>query len=81
MITVLALLGLILGAWAVRSICIKQQSNVKKLIKSFVAAFYFLAFGGLSSEDINKMPLAIAMLILGAAVQWYANRRYQAPAE
>ncbi|WP_338574779.1 hypothetical protein VRB37_09625 [Erwinia billingiae] len=81
MITVLALLGLILGAWSVRSICIKQQSNIKKLVKSFVAAFYFLAFGGLSSEDINKMLVAIVMLLLGAAIQWYANRRDKTPEE
>lgn len=81
MITVLALLGLILGAWAVRSICIKQQSNMLKIIKSFFAAFYFLAFGGLSSEDYSKMPIAIVMLLIGAAVQWYSNRRYKEPEE
>nr|WP_024968300.1 hypothetical protein [Pantoea sp. IMH] len=76
--TMLALLGLILGAWSVRSICIKPQSNAKKFPKAIFAGFYFLAFGGLAGQDENKATLGIIMLLAGAAVQYYCNRRDKA---
>lgn len=73
--TILALLGLILGAWSVRSICIKQQSNTKKIVKSVVAGFYFLASGGLAGEDESKISITLILLIIGAAIQYFSNLR------
>ncbi|MEM6159060.1 hypothetical protein AAH446_00635 [Erwinia sp. P6884] len=79
--TMLALLGLVLGAWSVRSICIKPQSNTRKFPKAIFAGFYFLAFGGLAGQDENKATLAIIMLLAGAAVQYYCNSRYKSTQE
>jgi len=73
--TMLALLGLVLGAWAVRGICLKQQSNISKLIKSLIAAGYFLGIGGLAGTEEDKAPLAIVLLLIGAALVWYSNQR------
>ena len=46
--TILALLGLILGAWSVRTICIKHQSNIKKFCKSLFSGFLFSRTWGYS---------------------------------
>ncbi|WP_345827768.1 WYL domain-containing protein [Erwinia sp. HDF1-3R] len=79
--TILALLGLILGAWSVRSICIKQQSNSNKFFKSLLAGFYFLATGGSAANDDNQFPAIIIMLIIGGVIQLYCNYRYIEPKE
>ncbi|KOC89001.1 hypothetical protein [Winslowiella iniecta] len=73
--TLLALSGLVLGAWAVRGICLKQQSNASKLIKSLIAAAYFLGIGGLAGTEENKAPMVIALLLIGAALVCYSNYR------
>lgn len=73
--TMLALLGLVLGAWAVRGICLKQQGNASKLVKSVIAAGYFLGVGGLAGTEENKTALTIVLLALGAALVWYSNHR------
>ncbi|WP_240343593.1 hypothetical protein [Erwinia persicina] len=44
--TMLGLLGLMLGAWAVRSICMKPMGNIKKVTLSLIAGLYFLSAGG-----------------------------------
>ncbi|MFS2225548.1 hypothetical protein [Pantoea sp. B65] len=73
--TIFGLLGLILGAWAVRSICLKPQSGVSKCLKSIVAAAYFLGAGGLGGTQVDKAPVVIALLLIGAAVVAYSNHR------
>lgn len=79
--TMLGLLGLVLGAWAVRSICIRQMDDVKKIILSLIAGLFFLTAGGIGGTEEDKMPYAIAAMLIGAAVVWYGNRRYKdAPA-
>jgi hypothetical protein len=77
--TILALLGLILGAWSVRSICIKQQSNANKFFKSLFAGFYFLATGGSAANDENQSPAIVIMLLIGGVIQLYCNYRYKEP--
>ncbi|WP_455915555.1 WYL domain-containing protein [Pantoea agglomerans] len=77
--TILALLGLILGAWSVRSICIKQQSNTKKFFKSLFAGFYFLACGGSAGNDEGNISVVIITLLIGAAIQLLCNFRYKEP--
>ncbi|WP_199746365.1 hypothetical protein [Erwinia sp. 198] len=77
--TILALSGLILGAWSVRSICIKQQSNAKKLIKSFLSGFYFLAWGGTAGDDESQYYMVLIMLAIGTAVQLLCNLTYKEP--
>lgn len=72
--TILGLSGLILGAWAVRGICMQEQSNVNKLVKSVIAAAYFLGIGGLGGTQEDKQPIAIALLLIGAALVWYLQR-------
>ncbi|MDI3438949.1 MULTISPECIES: hypothetical protein [Erwinia] len=71
--TVLGFMGLILGAWAVRSICMKQQNNVLKACKALFAAVYFLGAGGLGGTNEKMFPTAIVMLLVGAAVMLYSN--------
>ncbi|WP_164908297.1 MULTISPECIES: hypothetical protein [Yersinia] len=75
--TVLALLGLILGAWAVRSICIKQQSTEKKIGKSIFAGWYFLTAGGIGGTEEDKIPLVVVAMLIGAAVVLYSNHVYK----
>lgn len=77
--TILALSGLILGAWSVRSICIKQQSNAKKFIKSFLSGFYFLAWGGTAGDDESQYYMVLIMLAIGTAVQLLFNLIYKEP--
>ena len=77
--TILAILGLILGAWSVRSICLKQQSNIKKFFKSLFAGFYFLACGGLAGIDEKNIYIVIITLLIGAAIQLLCNFRYKEP--
>lgn len=81
MITVLALLGLILGAWSVRSICIKQQSNTQKIFKALIAGFYFLACGGAAGNDESNISVAAVLLLAGAAIQLLCNLRYKQPGD
>ncbi|CFQ62610.1 Uncharacterised protein [Yersinia frederiksenii] len=71
--TVLALMGLILGAWAVRSICLKEQSTGKKVAKSIFAAWYFLTAGGIGGTEEDKIVLVIVAMLIGAAVVLYSN--------
>lgn len=77
--TILALLGLILGAWSVRSICIKEQSNANKFFKSLLAGFYFLATGGSAANDEKQFSAIIIMLLIGGVIQFYCNFRYKEP--
>ncbi|WP_336795870.1 hypothetical protein [Erwinia aphidicola] len=72
---ILVFVGLIIGAWAVRSICIKNQSSGMKFAKSVFAIWYFLAAGGLG--DREPLP-AFIMLLLGIAVVVYSNKTYKA---
>ncbi|AJJ10255.1 putative membrane protein [Yersinia rohdei] len=73
MSTVFGLLGLILGAWAVRGICLKQQSTGKKVGKSIFAAGYFLTAGGIGGTEEDKMFIVILMMLMGSAVVLYSN--------
>ncbi|ROR14774.1 hypothetical protein EC836_101268 [Erwinia sp. JUb26] len=77
MVTALALLGLILGAWSVRSICIKHTPQSGKIAKSLLAAVFFLGVGGVGAEDESKVSLAFVVLLVGGAVQYVCNRKYQ----
>ncbi|MBM7341058.1 hypothetical protein [Pantoea coffeiphila] len=77
MVTALALFGLIMGAWSVRSICIKQAPHAGKIAKSLFAAVFFLGVGGLGAEDESKVPLALVLVLVGGAVQYFCNRKYQ----
>lgn len=77
MVTALALLGLILGAWSVRSICIKHTPQAGKIVKSLLAAAFFLGVGGVGAEDEGKVPLVLVLLLVGGAVQYFCNRKYQ----
>lgn len=78
MTPVLALLGLLLGAWSVRSICLKSQSNTKKIIKSILSAWYFLGIGS-TGIDQPIFSGTLILLFIGAAVQFYFNKRYVPP--
>ncbi|QTO55571.1 hypothetical protein J8I88_06880 [Duffyella gerundensis] len=80
MTPVTALLGLMAGAWSVRSICIKTQSTPKKVIKSIVAAGFFLGLGGLGAEEDKFVPVII-LLAVGAVIQLIANKRDKSAAE
>lgn len=73
MATVLGFLGLIVGAWAVRSICIRQQNDVLKACKAIFAAAYFLGAGGLGGSDEKLIPVGIALMLVGAAVVFFSN--------
>lgn len=75
--TMLGLLGLVLGAWAVRSVCIKQEDNRKKLAKAVICGWYFLIAGGLGGTEPEKAPLAIAMMAVGAALVLYWDYAYK----
>lgn len=75
--TMLGLLGLVLGAWAVRSICIRQMDGVKKIILSLVAGLFFLSAGGIGGTEEDKIPYVVVAMLIGAAVVWYGNRRYK----
>lgn len=75
MITVLALAGLILGAWSVRSICLKHNPLKEKIVKSVVSALFFLGAGGWAAEDESRIPLVVVVLLAGAAVQLFCNHR------
>lgn len=72
--TFFGFLGLILGAWAVRGICMQAQSNVKKIVKSIIAAGYFLGIGGLGGTQPDKQLIAIILLLVGAALVWFSLR-------
>ncbi|WP_413453985.1 hypothetical protein [Erwinia persicina] len=74
--TMLGLLGLMLGAWAVRSICIKPMGNIKKVTLSLIAGLYFLSAGGIGGTEEDKIPYAIVAMLMGAAAVWYGNRLY-----
>lgn len=74
--TMLGLLGLMLGAWAVRSICIKPMGNIKKVTLSLIAGLFFLSAGGIGGTEEDKMPYAIVAMLMGAAAVWYGNRLY-----
>lgn len=76
---IFSLLSLILAAWAIRSICIKKQSGLKKFGKSVFAVWYFLFFGGLGIEQHGNALIAIVMMAVGAAVVLYSNRTYKEP--
>ncbi|MTD25665.1 hypothetical protein [Erwinia sorbitola] len=76
--TMLGLLGLVIGAWAVRSICIKPMGGAKKVILSLVAGLYFLSAGGIGGTEEDKIPYVIVAMVMGAAVVWYGNHRYAA---
>jgi hypothetical protein len=79
--TMLGLLGLISGAWAVRSICMKQMNGVLKVILSLTAGLFFLSAGGIGGTQEEKIPYVIVAMLIGAAVVWYGNRIYkEAPA-
>lgn len=75
--TMLGLLGLMLGAWAVRSICMKPIDNVKKVILAVIAGLYFLSAGGIGGTEEDKIPYVIVAMLIGAAVVWYGNRVYK----
>lgn len=75
--TMLGLLGLVLGAWAVRSICMKPINNVKKVILALIAGLYFLSAGGIGGTEEDKIPYVIVAMLIGAAVVWYGNRVYK----
>lgn len=77
--TILVLCSLILAAYAIRSICTKQQSNGKKVGKSIFSVWYFLTAGGLAVEPSANALASITMMIIGAAVVWYCNRDYTKP--
>lgn len=79
--TMLGLLGLVSGAWAVRSICMKPINNVKKVILALIAGLYFLSAGGIGGTEADKVPYAIVAMLIGAAVVWYGNRVYKENAE
>ncbi|MBC3943822.1 hypothetical protein H8S21_00635 [Erwinia persicina] len=74
--TMLGLLGLMLGAWAVRSICMKPMGDVKKVTLSLIAGLFFLSAGGIGGTEEDKMPYAIVAMLMGAAAVWYGNRLY-----
>ena len=76
--TMIALLGLMLGAWAVRSICLTSQILWKRICQSVIAAWYFLAIGGLGGTQEDKIPIAVALMLVGAAVVWFLTRRANA---
>ena len=65
------ILGLIIGAWAVRSICVIQQSTTKKIGISLFAVWYFLTAGGIG--DVEPLA-AIVMLLLGLVVVNHFNK-------
>ncbi len=77
---IFAILGFILAVWAIRSICIKQQSIGKKIGKSFFSVWYFLTAAGLALPPTDSAQIAVIMLVAGALVVWYCNRNYKAPA-
>lgn len=74
MTPVLALLGLILAAWSVRSICLKEQSTTKKVFRCIISGGYFLAIGGAGAEQ-DKFLSCLILLLLGAGIQFYANQK------
>lgn len=76
---ILVLCSLILAAYAIRSICMKQQSIGKKFGKSIFSVWYFLTAGGLAVEPSANALASITMMIIGAAVVRYCNRDYTKP--
>jgi len=78
MLPISALLGLIIAAWSVRSICIKHQHIYAKVLKSLFSACFFLSIGGLSLNEDHWEP-GWALLLIGAAIQFYFNKRYTPP--
>lgn len=77
--TILVLCSLVLAAYAIRSICMKQQSLGKKVGKSIFSVWYFLTAGGLAVQPSANASASIIMMIIGAAVVWYCNRDYTKP--
>lgn len=66
-----------MGAWSVRSICIKQTAHAGKIAKALFAAVFFLGVGGLGAEDESKVPFAFVLVLMGGVVQYFCNRKYQ----
>ena len=78
MLPITALLGLILAAWSVRSICIKHQNNFAKVLKSLISAWFFLSIGGLFLKE-EHWGSGVVLLLIGAAIQFYCNKKYTPP--
>lgn len=76
---IFSLLSLILAAWAIRSICKKQQSRGKKIVKSIFSAWYFLLAGGIAIDKSGDPLISIVLILAGAAVVSYSNRNYKVP--
>ena len=76
---IFSLLSLILAAWAIRSICIKKQSNTKKFGKSIFSAWYFFFSGGVGIEMPDNALIAVVMMAVGIAVVLYSNHTYKEP--
>lgn len=63
--------------WAIRSICYKQQSNAKKILKSLLAAWYFLGFGLASRTTAEFLFISIPFLLIGFGIIAYSNYKYR----
>jgi len=74
--TMIALVGLMLAAWAVRVICRSELAQGKKIAFSVLAGGYFLAIGGVGGTEPEKLLPAAMLLLLGAALMWFLYRRY-----
>ncbi|KAA5971989.1 MULTISPECIES: hypothetical protein [unclassified Pantoea] len=68
---------MVLGIWSICSICLKKQIFAKKFFKSIFSALYFLTACGLAIEPSNSALASFFMLVLGATVVWFCNRKYE----
>ncbi|MGC6386678.1 hypothetical protein ACMV8I_03310 [Ewingella sp. S1.OA.A_B6] len=68
------IVSLIVAAWAISSICSKNQSKTKKLWKSILAGWFFAGVGSAATTP-EASSISIIILVIGIAIIAYSNHQ------